>query len=87
MEQVYIDTLNRLKNEGLAGIVIKGKFQFDIKYEKGTLYFSKVIDYTTKEVLIPDIHSVSCPYELVEQNLDTLIKKFVQKYIYSCTDF
>lgn len=87
MEQVYIDTLNRLKNEGLAGIVVKGIFQFDIKYQEGILYFSKVIDYRTKETLIDDTHQVSCPQDILEQNIDKLVEKFIEKYIYSCTDF
>lgn len=83
MEQVYVDTLNRIKNEGLAGMVFNGKYQFDIKYEEGTLYFSKVIDYVSKETLILDIHTVSCPFEMVEQYLDKLVETFVQKYIYT----
>lgn len=86
MEQVYIDTLSRMKNEGIAGIVFNGKFQFDIKYQEGTLYFSKVIDYITKEVLVPDMHSVSCPYELVEKNLDILVESFMKKYVYYNAD-
>ena len=86
MEQVYIDTLYRMKTEGLAGMIFNNKFQFDVKYEEGILYFSKVIDYMTKETLIEGIHSVSCPQELLEQNFDILVKKFVEKYIYSCTE-
>lgn len=83
MEQVYIDTLNRLKNEGLAGIIAYSKYQFDIKYEEGILYFSKVIDKDTKESLVSDIHSVPCSLDILEQNLDKLVNKFIEKYIYT----
>lgn len=86
MEQVYIDTLYRMKTEGLAGMVFNHKFQFDIKYENGILYFSKVIDYITKETLIEGPHSVAVSKELLEEKFDILVKAFVEKYIYSCTE-
>lgn len=83
MEQVYIDTLNRMETEGIAGLVFDNLYQFDVKYVDNVVYFSKVINYTTKEIIIPEPHQVFCPKEMLYNNLDDLVQAFMKKYVYS----